>query len=91
MKFGTFGSGNGQFKAPIDLAIDPADNVYVSDSDNNRIQVFNNNGTYITQFGNTGELHERVDDPVGIALDSQGDVYVADGKDTDIHVYSPIP
>ena len=46
---------------------------------------------YITQFGNTGALHERIEDPVGIALDSQGDVYVADGKDTDIHVFSPIP
>jgi DNA-binding beta-propeller fold protein YncE len=63
----------------------------VSDSDNNRIQVFDNNGNYITQFGNTGALHERVEDPIGIALDSQGNVYVADGKDTDIHVFSPIP
>jgi len=63
----------------------------VTDSDNNRIQVFNNNGTYITQFGNIGALHEMVEDPVGIALDSQGDVYVADGRDTDIHVFSPIP
>jgi DNA-binding beta-propeller fold protein YncE len=91
MKFGTFGSGNGQFRTPIDLAIDPSNNIYVSDSDNNRIQVFNNNGTYITQFGNTGALHEMIEDPVGIALNSQGDVYVADGRDTDIHVFYPIP
>ena len=26
------------------------------------------NGTYITQFGNTGALHERIEDPVGICI-----------------------
>jgi DNA-binding beta-propeller fold protein YncE len=72
------------------LAIDASDNIYVADSKNNRIQVFDNNGTYITQFGNTGPAHENIEDPVGIAINSQGVVYVADGLDTDIHVYYPI-
>jgi DNA-binding beta-propeller fold protein YncE len=91
MKFGTFGSDNGQFRIPIELAIDSSNNIYVSDSDNNRIQVFNNNGTYITQFGNTGAAEGLIEDPIGIALDSQGTVYVADGRDADVHVYYPIP
>lgn len=63
----------------------------MSDSGNNRIQVFDNNGNYITQFGNTGSSHERIENPVGIALNSQGDVYVADGRDADVHVFYPIP
>jgi DNA-binding beta-propeller fold protein YncE len=91
MKFGQFGSGNGQFRTPIDIAIDSYNNVYVSDKDNQRIQVFDNNGTYITQFGNSGTASELIHDPVGIAINSQGAVYVADGINTDIHVYYPIP
>ena len=91
MKFGVFGSGNGQFQAPMELALDSSDNVYVADSRNHRVQVFDNNGNYLAQFGNTGAAHELTEDPVGIAINSQGDVYVADGRDTDIHVFYPIP
>jgi DNA-binding beta-propeller fold protein YncE len=34
------GSGDGQFRHPASIAIDLQGNVYVADSDNNRIQVF---------------------------------------------------
>ena len=39
-KWGSYGSGNGQFKDPEHLAIDLEGNVYVSDKSNNNIQVF---------------------------------------------------
>ena len=40
-KWGNWGSGNGQFRVPIDLAIDSSnDQVYVVDSQNHRIEVF---------------------------------------------------
>jgi DNA-binding beta-propeller fold protein YncE len=53
------------------------------------VQVFDRNGNYLTQFGNTGNSIMRFQDPIGIAINSLGDVYVADGVDSDIHVYSP--
>jgi hypothetical protein len=39
-QWGTYGTGNGQFANPEDLAVDASGNVYVTDRVNNRIQVF---------------------------------------------------
>ena len=43
-KWGTSGTGNGQFVSPGYVARDAAGNVYVTDSGNNRIQVFTATG-----------------------------------------------
>jgi tripartite motif-containing protein 71 len=58
-RWGTKGVGDGQFKNPygVRLAVDPEDGmerVYVADSNNDRIQVFAKNGTYIDKFGTAG-------------------------------------
>ena len=37
------GSGNGEFLFPSDVAVDKCNNVFVSDCDNNRIQVIKYN------------------------------------------------
>jgi len=52
--WGSKGKETGQFDTPHSLAIDAADNVYVADRDNGRIQVFDDNGTFKTQFANVG-------------------------------------
>jgi len=39
-EFGSFGSGDGQFKIPRGIAVDSMKNIYVADDANNRIQVF---------------------------------------------------
>jgi tripartite motif-containing protein 71 len=43
--------GNGQFNYPVGLAFDLHGHVYVSDVGNNRIQKFDPNGNYLSQFG----------------------------------------
>jgi tripartite motif-containing protein 71 len=39
-KWGSEGSGNGEFDYPQDIVVDSQGNVYVADEDNQRIQVF---------------------------------------------------
>ena len=39
-KWGTYGTGDGQFKKPWGVAVAPDGSVYVSDSYNHRIQKF---------------------------------------------------
>jgi len=42
-KWGSYGSGDGQFNTPFGLVIDSSGNIYVVDTWNNRIQKFNSN------------------------------------------------
>jgi hypothetical protein len=52
--WGSRGSENGQFNVVHGIAIDANDNVYVADRGNGRIQVFDAEGSFKTQFSNLG-------------------------------------
>lgn len=52
--WGSTGTNPGQFRVVHGIQIDAANNVYVADRDNRRIQVFDSNGTFKTQFRNVG-------------------------------------
>lgn len=52
--WGSTGTGEGQFRVVHGIQIDAANNVYVADRDNKRIQVFDTEGTFKTQFRNVG-------------------------------------
>ena len=72
-KWGTQGSGPGQFNQPRSVATDAAGNVYVADLQNSRIQKFTADGTFITQWGGFAAAS-----PAGVAVDGAGNVYAAD-------------
>jgi len=77
-KWGSSGSGNGEFDGPTGIAMDSIGNVYVTDSSNHRIQKFASDGTYITQWGSFGDGEGEFDRPGGIFIDCNDQVYVAD-------------
>jgi NHL repeat len=52
--WGSRGTAPGQFNIVHGIAIDAQGNVYVADEGNRRIQVFDGNGTFKTQFLNVG-------------------------------------
>ena len=52
--WGSKGSGAGQFDMPNSIAVDAQGNVYVADLGNRRIQVFDNDGNFKTQFADVG-------------------------------------
>ena len=52
--WGSKGTEPGQFAAARAIAVDVQGNVYVADSGNKRIQVFDNDGTFKAQFTNVG-------------------------------------
>jgi hypothetical protein len=52
--WGSRGAAPDQFNVVHGIAIDAANNVYVADRDNKRIQVFDTEGTFKTQFRNVG-------------------------------------
>jgi sugar lactone lactonase YvrE len=50
-QFGTLGTGNSQFTHPGGVAIDKSSNVWVVDSEDNRVEEFNEKGTFVKGFG----------------------------------------
>jgi DNA-binding beta-propeller fold protein YncE len=52
--WGTKGKGPGEFDLLHTMAVDPQGNVYIGDRSNRRIQVFDNDGTFKTQYTNVG-------------------------------------
>ena len=49
-KFGSRGTGNGQFRYPFGVAFDANNHLYVTDHRNHRVQKFDITGTYIITY-----------------------------------------
>ena len=84
--WGGLGSEEGKFNNPTGISIDKNGNVYVLDTCNHRIQVFDENGNYIKSFGVKGtekgqfgfcniSLFNFHGD---ITIDEKGHIYVTD-------------
>ncbi|HUW95113.1 MAG TPA: SMP-30/gluconolactonase/LRE family protein, partial [Anaerolineae bacterium] len=76
--WGQPGALEGQFSFPKGLAIDSHGHTYVVDSQNHRIQKFDEDGNFVTAWGSFGEEPGQFSEPWGIAVDPEGDVYVTD-------------
>jgi hypothetical protein len=76
--WGIAGTGNAQFNAPADVAVDASGNVYALDSGNARVQKFSKSGAFILAWGATGSANGQFNQPKGIAVGPDGSVYVAD-------------
>ena len=77
-QFGSQGSGDGQLASPRGLAVDAEGNVWVADTENNRIQKFDAEGKYVSKFGTSGSGDGQLASPRGVAIDSEGNIWVAD-------------
>jgi len=68
----------GDFAAPQGIALDSDNNVYVTDTLNNRVEIFDAEGKFISQFGRHCDGYGCFARPKGIAVDSDGHIWVAD-------------
>lgn len=80
LKWGSYGTGNGQFGAPYGMAVDDYDGrLFVAEFDNDRVQVFDADGGYLGQFGASGTGNGQFFGPMGVAVNqSTRDIYVTD-------------
>jgi tripartite motif-containing protein 71 len=84
-KWGSRGTGDGQFSLPVTIIMDSKGN----ERGNSRVQKFDSNGTFLLKFGSAGKGDGQFTDPEHLAIDSDGNVYVTDRKNNNIQVFKP--
>jgi len=86
-----FGSGSLQFDDPAAVYARRANDIYVADDDNHRVQRFNRTLDYITTIHrrNEPEAKGRFGYPRDIAVTRQGDLLIVDGENARIAKIDP--
>jgi sugar lactone lactonase YvrE len=92
-KIGTTGHNHelttpGDFSKPGGVAVDTEGNLYVADTMNNRIEIFDADGQFVSTFGKAGDGPGYFARPKGVATDSDGHIWVADGMQDRVQVFS---
>jgi hypothetical protein len=82
---------DGDFYYPFGVAVDAADNVYVSDIHNDRIQKFDSDGNFLAKWGTFGSDPGEFNSPSGLAFNSSGYLFIADGSNHRVWKYAPPP
>ena len=85
-QFGHEGSQKEKLNQPSGLCVVNED-IYVSDSGNYRIAVFNTSGEYVTSFGRRGCEKGEFGSMLGIAMDTNTFLYVCDFHNNRIQVF----
>jgi len=78
----------GLFSLPTAVAVDRDGNVYVTDTFNNRIQIFDPDGQFITAFGKNGDGPGELERPKGIAVDVDDHIWVVDAAQNRVKVFN---
>ncbi|MDF0644673.1 MAG: 6-bladed beta-propeller [Nitrospira sp.] len=79
----------GQLRSPWGVAVDGAGDVYVTDTGNHRVEKFDREGNFITQWGGYGNGDGQFNFPYGIAVDAKGSVFVVDSGNTRVQQFMP--
>jgi len=92
-KIGTTGHNHelttpGDFAKPTGVAVDQDGNLYVCDTMNNRIEIFDADGKFVSTFGKAGDGPGYFARPKGVAIDSDGHIWVADGQQDRVQVFN---
>jgi len=72
-RWGQTGTGPGEFDQPHALAMDSKGRLFIGDRNNNRIQIFDQNGMFLAEW-------KQFSRPSGIYIDKNDTIYVADSE-----------
>ncbi len=91
MRFGSYGSGPGEFIYPTDVAFGPEGRIYVSEyGGNERIGVFDSEGEFLFAFGEPGAGPGQYNRPQSMAFSADlSELFIADACNHRIVVVTP--
>ncbi|NOR15646.1 MAG: 6-bladed beta-propeller [Candidatus Aminicenantes bacterium] len=86
-----FGEGESDyFHRPSDIEIDLKQSlVYIADSGNQRIVVFDLDGNFVRTLGQKGQGPGEFNNPTGLCVDDNSRIVVADYQNNRIQIFSP--
>jgi len=84
---GERGKEEGSFNFPSNIAVDANSNIYVVDTMNARVQVFDSVGRFLYSYGKFGDAPGEFARPKGVAIDSEGHVYVVDAAFNNVQIF----
>ncbi|MBI5075457.1 MAG: 6-bladed beta-propeller [Nitrospirae bacterium] len=84
---GSRGTAEGQFNYPSNITIDAEGKLYVVDTGNFRVQVFDAQGKFLRKIGQLGDLPGTLARPKGVAVDSEGHIYVVDTAFSNFQIF----
>ncbi len=84
--FGAHGQGNGQFSFPNAAVTDSRGRIHVTDSNNGRISVWDEQGNFLSHFGQ-GAGSGALSLPRGAAIDRRNRLHVVDTVGQSVKVY----
>lgn len=84
---GKKGKGHGNFDGPWCAAENSKGDIYITDRDNNRVQVFDKDKTWKQTFGEFGSEDGQLIQPRGIAVDRHDDVIVIDNGNNRVQIF----
>ncbi len=87
-QFGRNGVGEGEFNHPQGLAFGPDGRLFVVDSLNARIQVFDPEGNFLAKFGERGDQAWQLESPKDLAFDSEGHLYVIEARSSVVKTFT---
>ena len=88
-KFCSKGKRNNQFDGPEGICYNSRDEILVSDSWNNRIQIFNKDGVFLRTLGSKGIGSDQFQYQRGICTDWEDNIYVADYGNNRVSIFNP--
>ncbi len=81
------GTTPGAFNFPTNIFVDRLGRLYVTDTMNFRIQIFDAASKLVTAFGQQGDTPGTLNRPKGVGVDSEGHIYIADTSFNNYQVF----
>ena len=88
LSFGGEASSAGMFDGPWGVAVNERNEIAVTDRDNNRVQIFSSDGTYLRSFSSAGDQEGEFNEPTGIAYLNNGNIVVADSINDRLQIFT---
>lgn len=89
-KFGRAGSKEGELFHPTNLALSSDGHLYITDTENSRVQKFTLDGHFVRSYGELGSTLGQFVRPKGLALDRAERMYVIDAAFENVQIFDPL-